>query len=200
MTEAAIILADPMTKAREVLVGVSALTSDAAVQGIQQLQVTNDDEEAFAAQLLKEIKVQWHALEEQRTAITGPLNKAQRAVNDLFRPASRALENEEAYLKMKIAEYLRAKESANTAALQLAATAQTPEAAQQVIQTVTPVAPPAGVSVRKVWKFEVTDASQVPREFCSPDQKKIEAAFHVGITEIPGIRFYQESIVTARRA
>lgn len=198
MTEA-IILADPMTRAREVLVGVAALTSEVAVEGIRQLQVTNDAEEAFAAQLLQEIKTQWHALEEQRTAITGPLNKAQRAVNDLFRPASRALENEEVYLKQRIAEYVESKERANTAALQLAAAAPTPEAAQLAIQVVAPVAPPAGVSVRKVWKFEVTDQNLVPRELCSPDAKKIEAAFHNGVTEIPGVRFYQEPVVTARR-
>lgn len=186
-------------KAREILVGISGLTSEAAVAGIQQIQVTNDAEQAFAAQLLQEIKTQWHALEEQRTAITGPLNKAQRAVNDLFRPASRALEHEEAYLKLKLTDYMELKEKANTAALQAAAVAPTPEAAALVIQTVVPVAPPAGVSVRKVWKFEVTDAGLVPREFCSPDAQKIEAAFHAGVTEIPGVRFYQEPIVTARR-
>lgn len=194
-----IVLADPTAKAREILVGVSALTSEAAVEGIRQLQVTNDAEQAFAAQLLQEIKTQWQALEDQRTAITGPLNKAQRAVNDLFRPASRALENEEVYLKLKISEYLDSKERANTAALQAASAAPTPEAAQLAMQVVAPVAPPAGVSVRKVWKFEVTDQNLVPRELCSPDAKKIEAAFHNGVTEIPGVRFYQEPVVTARR-
>lgn len=193
------ILADPMAKAREILVGVSALTSEAAVQGIQQLQVTNDDEQAFAAQLLQEIKTQWQALEDQRTTITGPLNKAQIAVNDLFRPASRALEHEEAYLKLKISEYLDTKQAANTAALQAASAAPTPEAAQQAIQNYAPVVAPQGVSVRKVWKFEVTDQNLVPRELCSPDPKKIEAAFHNGVTEIPGVRFYQEPVVTARR-
>ena len=192
------IIKDPEARARGFLAKVALLTSPAAVERIRQMPVTNDAEQDFAARLLGEIKGTWAELEKERTAITGPMNKALRATNDLFRPAAKALEHEEAYLKLRIVEYLEAKSQANTAALQLAAVAPTPELAQQAIQTVAPVAPPQGVSVRHVWKFEVTDANQVPREFCSPDEKKIKAAFELGMTDIPGVKFFQEAVVSAR--
>jgi predicted lipoprotein len=160
--------------------------------------VATDEQCEFASQLLREIKAKWHVLEEQRTKITGPMNQSLRATNEFFRPATRSLEHGEGILKLKIVAYLQTKSQANTRALQAAAVAATPELAQQAIQTVAPVAPPQGVSVRHVWKFEVTDANQVPRELCSPDEKKIKAAFELGMTDIPGVKFYQEAVVSAR--
>jgi len=46
---------------------------------------------------------------------------------------------------------------------------------------------------RKVWKAEVTDANQVPREFCMPDIKKINEAVRMGVREIPGVRIWEDS-------
>ena len=53
-------------------------------------------------------------------------------------------------------------------------------------------------SIRKAWKGEITDASQVPFQFCSPDQRKIDEAVKGGIREIPGVRIY-EHITTVMR-
>ena len=193
------LVTNPEERAREAIVVAGAIATEAAVDGLSAMVVATDEQCEFASQLLREIKGAWHVLEEKRTSITGPLNKALRATNELFRPASRSLEHGEAILKLKISDYLAAKERARAAALQAAAAATTPEAAQQAIAHVAPVAPPAGVSVRKVWRFEVVDQNLVPRELCSPDAKKIEAAFHGGATAIPGVRFFQEDQVSARR-
>lgn len=46
--------------------------------------------------------------------------------------------------------------------------------------------------------FLITDSDAVPREFCSPDPRKI-GAVDPTVTSIPGVRFYQEPVVSSRR-
>lgn len=194
-----VIFTNPEERASLALVEAGPMATNTAVDGLKALPVTNDDQLAFATQLLQELKQKQHLVEMERTKISGPLYRAHRAVNDLFRPATSALEQGEGILKGKIAEYLRSKEQANSAALAVAAAAATPELAQQAIATVAPVAPPAGVSVRKVWRFRVVNQDAVPRELCSPDPEKIREAFEGGRREVPGVEFFQEDVVTARR-
>jgi len=57
-----------------------------------------------------------------------------------------------------------------------------------------------GLSGRKVWKFRVTDAGKVPREYMSVDKTKIMAAVVIGKgeTKIPGVEVYQETIQNVR--
>lgn len=47
-----------------------------------------------------------------------------------------------------------------------------------------------------VWKFEVTNGAEVPREFMVIDEKKIREAVHGGAREIPGVRIYQETQIS----
>lgn len=50
-----------------------------------------------------------------------------------------------------------------------------------------------GFSVRMLPRHEIFDESIVPREFCSPDDKKIRAhqTAHGKSASIPGVRFYE---------
>ena len=59
---------------------------------------------------------------------------------------------------------------------------------------------PAGISTRKVWKFEVTDAAKLPPEYLVPDIKKIGKVVRAlqGDTEIPGVRVYSEDTMAVR--
>jgi hypothetical protein len=193
------VMENPIIKAQAIMLSVSPLASEASVERMKDLPVTNDDQQKFAVELLEEVKEMWRTLEDQRTQITGPMNKALRATNELFRPALKSLEHEEGLLKAKIADYLKSKELANVEALQLAAQASTPEQANQAISTFAPVVPPTGISVRYVWRFTVTQPELVPHELCSPDPEKIKAysAAYPG-APIPGVTFTQESIVTSR--
>ena len=49
--------------------------------------------------------------------------------------------------------------------------------------------------MRKVMSFDVVDPNLVPRNYCSPDDKKIRAALKLGITEIPGLKIYETARV-----
>lgn len=51
---------------------------------------------------------------------------------------------------------------------------------------------------QKVWKFEVTAAAEVPREFTSVDEKKIREAVKNGVREIPGVRIYEDIAIAIR--
>jgi len=173
-----------------------------ALEMTRDLPVTNDEEKEFAAEGLRWVKEQHAAVEEKRTAITGPLNKALREVNALFRPMKTSLEEAERELKKKIAGYLAEREAQNLRAIQAAANAETAEQASEALATVAPAELPRGVSQRFMWVFEITDASLVPREYLMLDEVKIGCAVRDsdGAVEIPGIVVRKEAILSSRRA
>lgn len=60
----------------------------------------------------------------------------------------------------------------------------------------------AGVSSRQVWKFEIADADQIPRQYLVPDEKAIGAVVRAlgERANIPGVRVYAETIISSRSA
>jgi DNA-binding protein H-NS len=48
------------------------------------------------------------------------------------------------------------------------------------------------VSYKPVWVAKIVDPALVPREYCSPDQKKIDAAVDAGIRTIAGVEIKEE--------
>lgn len=53
-------------------------------------------------------------------------------------------------------------------------------------------------SARKVWTFEVVNASEVPDEYKRIDEAKIRDSVRAGIREIKGLRIYQEEKTSFR--
>jgi hypothetical protein len=56
----------------------------------------------------------------------------------------------------------------------------------------------AAAHIRKVWKAEILSAADIPREYCSPDIKKINDAIKMGVREIPGVRIYEDQTTVFR--
>lgn len=108
----------------------AALTGRAqqALAFIQSFSIDSVETYGLAADELRAIKVRANALEEQRTAITGPINKALKAVNDLFRGPAELLAQGERMLKSKMLgwdqEQERIAAEARRKAEELAATAR----------------------------------------------------------------------------
>ena len=50
----------------------------------------------------------------------------------------------------------------------------------------------AAAHTRKQWKGEIIDAEKIPREYCSPDMKKINEAIKMGTRTIPGVKVFEE--------
>lgn len=59
-----------------------------------------------------------------------------------------------------------------------------------------------GVSFRESWDFELVDERNLPREYLTPDLKKIGAVVRAmkGETKIPGVRVWSTKTVAARAA
>jgi hypothetical protein len=57
-----------------------------------------------------------------------------------------------------------------------------------------------GLSFRTEWFFEITDPDAVPRNLCSPDEKRIRAMVKgmQGATNIPGIRVWSSEVSSKR--
>lgn len=123
--------------------------------------------------------------------------------------------NEEAAAKRKAADEAaaagRADEAAKLAAQaqrideKAAAKVETFEArAAQVVAPIAQQAAPkvAGISIAKVWTFEVTDAAKVPREWLDVNEKRIGKYVQAvkGAANIPGVRVFEVSRVSAGMA
>lgn len=83
----------------------SAAMSDKASKAlafIKEFTIASHEDYGFAAEELRAIKARAKAVEDQRTAITNPLNKVLKAVNDLFRGPAALLEEGERTLKTKM--------------------------------------------------------------------------------------------------
>lgn len=91
----------------------AGLTSRAqqALAFIEEFEVDSAETYALAGDELKAIKARANALEQQRTGITGPINSALRAINDLFRGPAGLLERAEAVLKGKMLTYQQQEEA-----------------------------------------------------------------------------------------
>jgi len=50
----------------------------------------------------------------------------------------------------------------------------------------------------KVWKVEITDENQVPREYCDPNMTLLRDAVKRGVREIPGTRIFEETRLAIR--
>lgn len=173
---------------------------------LKAFEINSLEDQEFAVDLIRELKVKHDGLEAVRTSITKPMNEALNAVNALFRPARQLLEEGEKILKQKISVYVAAREKENRLALQAAAEAQTVEEASAAISEVEVGGKVRGMSTSYKWRAEVFRPEMVPNEFLSPDMNKIEASMKASVEvsgepmPIPGVRFHKEPVISVRRS
>lgn len=181
--------------------------NEAALVEVRSLVVNDEHSSAFVAETLRDAKESWRILEDKRKEIVKPLNDEVKMVNSAFKPALFALEQVEHLLKKRIADYIQEREAATRAVLAAAAAAKTSEEATAALAEVSaPVTVPAGMSMRMAWKACIVNEDRVPREFCSPDPRKIDAWLRSMTAEgndpsgmISGVEFRQEPVMSVRR-
>ena len=164
-----------------------------------QTQMDNTDA------LMKDVKRVWKELEEERKSIGKPLRDQQKRVQDRFKPVLNALDRVETLLKGKIQEAhdrdrqrQQAHLEAAQAAHQAGNTAQVAIATQQAAAGGVQFAP--GTSQRTTTKFQLVDITQVPPQYQMTmlNEALVQAAIDQGVTQIPGIRIYEEQTLSAR--
>lgn len=171
------------------------------LEALREWPVETVKDEEDAAEILREIKRKAKDVDAKRTAITGPLNTAKRAVDDLFRPALDLLREAEAVLKGKITASMAARAEANRKALEAAAAASTPAQASAALASVQAGGAPPGVMTRWSWDVEVTDPTAIPRSFLTLDYHKVNEHLHnhpEAPPEVPGLRFFRKATLAVK--
>lgn len=168
----------------------------------RSLVITTQEDLAFVAEVLGEVKSQAKRIDERQKKITKPLNEALASIRELFKPILSFYGAAERDLKARISEAHDRQQANNAQALAEAQQAASPGGIAAALAKVQHVSNVAGVSLREKWAFEIVDPSAVPRELCEVSPKLIREYVKTcgenGPQEVPGIRFYKESVVAAR--
>jgi hypothetical protein len=195
----------------------------------RDFKVTTAEQYSAAGADLTRIKAARKRLDDIRTGITRPMDAAKKAVMDFFRAPGEKLDQAERAIKramvdfteeqerLRLEEQRRADEAARKERDRLAAQAaraaesgkiekaeQLQARAATVVAPVISREPPkvTGVSTRDVWKFEIVNEMEVPREYLMVDESKIRKVVGAlkGETRIAGVRVWPEKSIAAGAA
>jgi len=170
--------------------------------------LTNPDDEAKAAQLLRAIKTIAAEGEDARKAAKAPFLQGGQAIDEQFRPARQALDRVEKLIKRRLSEAAEARAVARAAAIaeaQAAAAVGDHAAANAAIETISdPVFAPVGISERWTYEVESYDARAVPPEYLILNADRVRAEIRLANQEgrppaVPGIVFRNVAGIAARR-
>ena len=154
---------------------------------LKTLKITNDKSYDVAAGYLSMIASVKKEFEEKRKFFVKPLNDHVKNINEMFKTYTDGLSTADMSLRRKLIEY-RAKQNA------LAETTTKP--VSEIATKQTHNTSSGRVTAKKVWKHEIEMDTKVPREYCSPDSTKIRGAIDMGIRDIPGVRIYEEEVLS----
>lgn len=193
----------------------------------QGIIVVDNETYGQAGEVLTVIKVLRKEINAAFDPIISKAHAAHKEAVAQKKKAEAPLVEAEAYIKPQIAGYLKeqerkrqeeearlrleAKKKADEDKLKAALAAEKAgdnEEAEAIISDPTPVPPVVlvkstpkleGVSVKKIYKFRITDPNKVPRMYMMPDEKTIGAVVRStkGAVQITGVEIYAEDSVAA---
>jgi hypothetical protein len=182
----------------------------AVQQALGQLQVLAVRDQATLTQVnqwLVEGKTRAKEIKGLEDSVNKPLNEALKANRAIYKPILDLYAQFELVLKRKVSEgsaYLAAEQARVLAeaakAYQVAETPAAQAEATATLMTVPEAPEHSGTSIRKVWKYEVLDVNQLPGQYVirSENRPALTAAVAAGARDIPGVRIYEDNIVTVR--
>lgn len=183
------------------------------------IEITNDEQDAEAKAFLVQVSTARKRWDELRHWFTDPLERQKKAIIARFKADAAPVEEAEQIIRTKVAVYYREKQEAarseqarlrklaekrqERAAAKAEARGEEPPA--PIIPTPVVTAPAkttrtaeGSVTVRKVWRFEVVDPTQVPDEYKVVNEKAIGAVVKAGVRTIPGVHIYEAEEVAVR--
>lgn len=130
----------------------------------------------------------WQDAEERRA------REERRRLEELAREEAEAARREAETQALEDAAALERGGCHEAAAEVLEDAASQPPAEAPCIVVMSSVPKVIGISQRETWRFEVTDAAVIPREYLIPDEKRIGGVVRAmkGATRIPGVRVWPE--------
>jgi len=188
------------------------------------IQITNHEQAMAAGDFLKAVKELKKRIEVKLGPVVKASYDAWKKACAYRKEHDDPLDQAEAAVKAKMNTYLaeqerqrRAEEQRQQLEAQKAAEAQAEqdallmeatgdaEAAEIVraepvvapVVVLAPVEKPKGIATQSVWKYRVTDANAIPREYLAIDEKKIGAVVRAmkAACNIPGVEAYSENVV-----
>lgn len=156
---------------------------------------------SIAGNDLAAIKTKYKELNEMRLDMTRPLDESKKRILELFRKPLAALQLAEIHIKDQMLAFsarIKAEEERKRKITTDAAGAMAVALEETFAIEITPKA--SGISEREIWKYEITDANLIPREWLTPDLTKIGQAVKGAkdMLKIPGVRIYSEKVLAAR--
>lgn len=171
----------------------------------KQLVVRSQQDNEDAEKLRVWIKKATEEIKKEQALDAKPLYNEWKRVNAKYLELLKPLEVAYKAVGEAMARFKAAEEERYTKALRAAQEAYSDgnldEAAKaaEIASQLASVKSPELTSHRNVWKFEFTEPEKVPREYCSPDPKKVpKPTGGEKPIDIPGVRWYQAAITTTR--
>jgi hypothetical protein len=178
------------------------------LEGVRGVEITSEDDARLAAEVLVSIAAVKKDCEAQSKEWLAPLKAETERIRAPFLKIEKLCDEARGLLSKAIGAFQLARAEAQRKALAAATEAvkrDDERGLTTALQTVSASAPVAtkGVSVRAKWVAKVVDAVVVPREFCTPDLKKLAAhADRYPINEtpppVPGVVFDLETSTVVR--
>jgi len=169
---------------------------------LDEPQVTNDQEQKQAEDLLISARFALRQAEEKRKELTRPLDESKKRIIELFKPYVDKLSSGINCLNTALHHYhadkVAAAEATRLAALaqeasRIAAAKGNGEIIQPLARPVAPELPKTSrthlgrVTYREDYDIQIVDSNLVPRDLCEPSMPRIRARVKSGITDIPGV-------------
>jgi len=170
-------------------------------------EVTDQDSWDEAGVALNKITKLNKELETQRKGLAKPFKDTDKKIKSIADHAAASLEVEKQRLKEAMQTYREQLEQQRQQEMeekaQEAAQAETPfdeeVAKQEAEQPETQTPRQSATKTVKVVKFQVSNPDQVPREYCSPDERLIRHAVQkAGVAEIPGVQIWEENEIRSK--
>lgn len=175
------------------------------VKTATDIAIASTEDMERATEIGKQIISRKKRIEELRIFFTKPLNDHIKQINAGFKQAIEPLEAIEADIKRKMVVYRREEaerqEKERQRLLKKSEEMKTEKKQEEYkdkaaeIQQETKVESKSGtMRFRKVWKFELVNGNEVPRQYLEVNETAIRKAITAGVREIPGVRIYEEEI------
>jgi len=196
-------------------------------EGSKFNKIATADQYSSAGEFLKKVSNKIRELDTERKKLTKPLDDSKRNIMEFFRIPTEKLKRVQTIIiqammayqreQQRIALELQAKADEEARKQREKLEAQAQKAAEkgkeekadalmaQAEMIVAPVittqeAPKVkGVATKKIWKFEIIDETQLPREYMTPDTTKIGSVVRAtkGTLTIAGVRIYSEEVIAS---
>lgn len=188
---------------------LAEIGKEVAVVQKKAAQITIKDAEGVkeATVFLSGIKSRIDKVEELRKFFTQPLVEQKRKIDDLFKQQSTPLVAVFNSVKRALGDYTleqnrkAREEEERLRKLQEKKNERREAAGKPIDYTPAPVVERAAPTVhtdegktttKMVWKFEIIEPSEVPRQYCSVDEKLVRQAVKDGVREINGVKIYED--------